>query len=377
MKITTIFHLKTICIGACMGALLMTSCTEEAVRYKYTSDGSTTEYSDADGNYVLPVICHVFYTDKEDSTYIPAERISHIFSKVNEYYKKNNINVTFQLTTMPPTGKGIDYPGVEYIPWKSKEIDVNNVMGDDDSNAPYKAYIWDPNKYINVMFYTFKPEDESSEDITLGISHLPLTYEGDNELKGLQTIETTNKYLTLNNISWAPCSSINSKYAYKESNSEYYNPSDVTVTVAHELGHYLGLLHAFTEKGSEIADSCGNTDYCDDTPSYNRVEYLKELNKILASSSEKIYMEDVAKRNSCEVGAFESHNIMDYYMSFTDQLTADQKTRINNVLKYSPLVPRKVTTTKALPANDGTVLKLSAPIIREPSQPVWKIRIKK
>lgn len=377
MKITTVFHLKTICICGCIGTLVTTSCTEETVKYKYMSDGNTTEYSNADGNYVLPVICHVFYTNKKDSTYISAERISHIFSKVNEYYKKNNINVTFQLTTMPPAGKGIDYPGVEYIPWKSKEIDVNDVMGDDAGNAPYKSYLWDPNKYINVMFYAFKPEDAGSENVTLGISHLPLTYEGDNELKGLQAITTANKHLTLSNISWAPCSSINSKYAYEESDDYYYNMKDVTVTVAHELGHYLGLLHAFTEDGSEIVDSCGNTDYCNDTPSYNRVEYLKDLNDYLENHIGTIYMEDVTRRYGCEVGNFESRNIMDYYMSFTDELTPDQKTRINNVLEYSPLIPRSVTSTKAYPANDRTVLKLSAPIIREPSQPLREIRLKK
>lgn len=372
----TEFHLKLICIYTFMGALLTTSCTDDVVKSKYTSDGTTTEYSNANGNYVLPVICHVFYTDKNDSTYIPAERISHIFSKVNEYYKKNNINVTFQLTTLPPSGKSIDYPGVEYISWKTKEIDANDVMGDDSQNGPYKKYLWDPNKYINVMFYVFKPGNNNSEDVTLGVSHLPLTYKGSNELKGLQAIDARHTNLTLSNIEWAPCSSINSKYAYVESDETYYQTADVVVTVAHELGHYLGLLHAFTESNNEIADSCGNTDYCDDTPSYNRVQYLKELNDYLNKHSEgTIPLKAVAERHGCEVDTFESHNIMDYYMSFTDELTADQKTRINNVLKYSPLVPRNAASTKAFSTNEGKKLNLSAPIIREPAQPVRKIRI--
>lgn len=376
-------------LGRCMSVvalttLLMSSCSsiEETAISKYTSDGDKTEYTDEDGHYVLPVICHVFYKDKKDSTYIPPERISHIFSKVNDYYKKNNINVQFELTTLPPADKGIDYPGVDYIQWTTKEISEGDVMGNANVSAPYKRYLWDPNKYINVMFYAFKPEDDKGEYITLGVSHLPLTYEGDNQLDGLQAISPEEySHLTLSQIPYAPCSSINSTYAYEESDDRSYNTADVTVTVAHELGHYLGLLHAFTEnKEGEMVDSCGDTDHCKDTPSYQRPAYVKWLEEFMEEhKNDKVhYLKDYAKRYDCEKeDSFESHNIMDYYMSFTDKFTPGQSKRIYNVLKYSPLMPKNSTSTRAELEYTGPKLNIRVPVINEPSLPIWKTRIRK
>lgn len=365
-------------LSICLAALLQgCASSESATPYKYTYQNDSTEYSLKNGQYVLPVICHVFYTNKQDSTYIPPERISHIFAKVNEYYSKNNINVSFKLTTLPPQGKGLDYPGVEYVQWNSKEIDKNEVMGDESVSKPYKTYLWDPNKYINVMFYAFKPEDVNNEYITLGISHLPLTFKGTNSLRGLQEVDSLKDggYFTLQNIQWAPCSSINSKYAYDESTDEEYHTTDVTVTVAHELGHYLGLLHTFTEnEEGEMVDDCYNSDYCDDTPSYDRTEYLTWLDKFLEEHKYdgQLYMKDVAKRTSCEVGDMVSHNIMDYYMSFTDEFTNDQKERINNVLIYSPMMPGNYRKTRGLDNSYSRKLNVRIPVIKEPLRPAWR-----
>lgn len=352
----------------------------DSVKYKYTSTKDTTEYSFKDGQYVLPVICHVFYSDKNDSTYIPAERISHIFDKVNQYYKANNIGVTFRLTTLPPKGKGIDYVGVEYIPWKNKEISESDVMGGEKQNAPYKAYLWDPNRYINVMFYAFKPENNKEEYITLGVSHLPLTYKGSNQLNGLQAIDSQYNYLTLENIEWAPCSSINSTYAYEESSGDSYNTADVTVTLAHELGHYLGLLHAFTENNEgEMVDSCYNSDYCKDTPSYNRVKYMTWLEDFFKQhqNDKELRLKDVALRTGCEVDTFISHNIMDYFMSFTDEFTTNQKERIYNVLKFSPLMPRSSKLTRTIFEYSNRKVDVKIPVINEPAFPIWKKRVRK
>ena len=50
-------------------------------------------------------------------------------------------------------------------------------------------YLWDTDKYINIMLYPFK-QDENSEGVILGISHLPYTIkpdylEGLNQLNGI------------------------------------------------------------------------------------------------------------------------------------------------------------------------------------------------
>lgn len=68
-------------------------------------------------------------------------------------------------------------------------------------------------------------------------------------------------------------SSINSKYINEKSTAFYRNPNDSTKNLAHELGHYLGLHHVFAEDKNGYADNCNDTDYCQDTPSYNRNKY--------------------------------------------------------------------------------------------------------
>ena len=55
---------------------------------------------------------------------------------------------------------------------------------------------------------------------------------------------------------------------------------------------------------------CTDTDYCKDTPSYNRSEYEQWLNNL--DKQNKYQLKDLAKRYSCEKGEYEAHNIMDY-----------------------------------------------------------------
>lgn len=61
------------------------------------------------------------------------------------------------------------------------------------------------------------------------------------------------------------------------------------MTLAHELGHYLGLHHVFAEekndKGYTSIDDCQDTDYCEDTPSYNILEYNKMLTQYIKQKS--------------------------------------------------------------------------------------------
>ena len=69
-------------------------------------------------------------------------------------------------------------------------------------------------------------------------------------------------------------------YPYWNINS---NIHDISVTIAHEMGHYLGLHHCFTEnENGDMGDSCADTDFCEDTPSYNRIEYQDTLGREVA-----------------------------------------------------------------------------------------------
>lgn len=92
-----------------------------------------------------------------------------------------------------------------------------------------------------------------------------------------------------------------------------YNRSNL---ISHEMGHFFGLKHAFN-------DNCNSdSDYCLDTPNYNREYY--------DSNSTGIY------RESCDGMKYRSWSIMDYYQqekSFS--ITYDQRKRLRTIIDNS------------------------------------------
>lgn len=328
---------------------------------------------DVDSNYTyeLPVIFHVLYSNASDPTqYIPYQRLANILEYVNKTYQGNvygeseNVRVRFVLATKDESGKTLRYPGVEYVRYTGEyPIDVMKFMS--DNTGGNVKYIWEPNNYINVMMFHFKQDSDS--EITLGISHMPYTHEGEHKLKGLETIAQAK--LTKANLKYAYCSAINSMYANTKEGGGYYQSdrytntdhhatelysNDIVVTVAHELGHYLGLLHAFTESkngtGIEPVDSCGDTDYCTDTYSYNRHEYIEYVTGL--SEEQAMYADNWLIRHSCDGITYTSANIMDYSLTLGWKISKEQKERIRNVLYYSPLIPGpKISTDKSTRAS--------------------------
>lgn len=352
-------------------AALLTACSSDDGLDGKSSGGSgslrqTVDSIDSNYVYELPVVFHVLYSDEKSPTqYIPYQRLANILSYVNLIYQGNvfgeseNIHVKFVLATEDEQGNAMRYPGVDYVKYTGDyPIDVSAFMTD-NTGANVK-YIWEPNKYINVMMFNFKSDD--ADNVTLGISHMPYSVAGSShKLDGLATVNNEN--MRKSNLAYAYCSAINSLYANQQPTGGYYqsdrytatdhkgttfSSADIVVTLAHELGHYLGLFHDFTEsRGSggsasvEPVDSCGDTDYCADTYSYNRAEYLEYMNDVLSrySTTKEIYISDLTPRRSCDGVSFDSDNIMDYAFTYGFKITKDQKARIRNVLNYSPLIP--------------------------------------
>lgn len=372
-------------LALCLG---LTACGGDDGLVSVDESKLVTDTAEIDSNYEyeLPVIFHVLYKDQSDATqYIPAARLKNLLQYVNEIYqggvygKSENLHLKFVLAEKDEKGKKLGTPGVEYVKYNGDyPIDVSAFMSD-NTGANVK-YIWDPNQYINVMMFNFK--SASSKEVTLGISHMPHTV--DNRVEGLDNVKT--QYIAKSQLKYPLCSSINSTYAAQASGGGYFqsdrytddnhtahtlSTADVVVTMAHELGHYLGLYHAFTEDkkdgGFQPIDSCGDTDYYKDTPSYNRIDYNNYLETLNFEQNDPSITKKMLSRNSCDGKTFESDNIMDYSLTMGFQITADQKKRIRNVLYYSPLIPgpkKNNINTRTRATDDSHPLDLKFTIIK-------------
>lgn len=288
--------------------------------------------------YDLPVIFHVLYQNPADrNQYIDKGRLAEIINVCNLTYKNKiyqntssnisqDMNLKFVMAAQDPKGVALEEPGVERIQWNALPMSCEDFMdGDGQKSKEYAKMLWDPKSYINIFVYLF------DNDNILGIAHLPYAL-------STYPLEGLNKgdYYLKNAVEYAHCVSINSRYIYVNNDDDTYYTTDVNNTLAHELGHYLGLHHAFSEIGDNT-DLCDDTDYCLDTPTYNMTEYINWLNTI--DDFDDYTFKQLCTRKNCSGTEFVSRNIMDYAFCYSDQFTRDQFKRIRHVLSYSPLIP--------------------------------------
>lgn len=291
-------------------------------------------------HYKLPVIFHVLYNDRNDrKQYVEQNRLAKIINACNLMYKNkkyqnanNNIsqdmNLEFVMATEDPNGSTLEEAGIERIEWPTSSISCEEFMSDKNrqKSKEYAKMLWNPRLYINIFVYKF------TEKNILGISHLPYVLSS-YPLAGLNR----GDYYMTHEVDYPHCVSINNTYIYDNGNDREYYSTDVYNTLAHELGHYLGLYHAFFEpEEDEDPDGCKDTDYCIDTPSYNITSYTDWLTSI---NTDEYTFNELCTRKRCEGNDYISHNIMDYAICYSDQFTPDQRKRIRHVLSYSPLIP--------------------------------------
>lgn len=329
-------------------------------------DSQNGETISEDYVYEIPVIFHVLYQDASDSRqYVDDAWLREMLEHVNELYEGGvyaesvDMKVRFVPATTDEAGRQLETPGVEYRKYHAAyPIDPYAFMKDKGGANGNWQYLWEPNDYVNVMVYNFR-EDAQSDAVTLGISHLPY-YASANQpdIEGLT--QNSNVNLTKDNIDFAYCVSINSLYADKHTDDRYadtdrqmYYTTDVVATLAHELGHFLGLYHVFSEVDDDET-ACEDTDYCEDTPSYNLANYnewVKAYNA--ATPSQERSMRELVRREPCDGEEYEATNIMDYAYCYSEDFTPDQAYRVRQVLYYSPLMPGpKKNRSRATRATD-------------------------
>ena len=226
--------------------------------------------------YRIPIVFHVIYADEKDSTQnIPASTIYAMLDDVNQMYRNAggtntvDLNMEFVLAETDPQGNLLKEPGIDRVKWLTAELDPADVM--EDNTRKYVHFLWEPNDYVNVLIYRFTANN------ILGISTFPYTT-ASHPMDGTDVLPDIN--ISLANLTYVRGVSINSSFVgnvddaltpyapenYKEIITKQV---DDGITLAHELGHYFGLRHAF----SEANVGCLDTDFCGDTPSYNYQDY--------------------------------------------------------------------------------------------------------
>lgn len=316
-------------------------------------------------DYRLPIVFHILYSDQSRQEDKPSgDYIASLIEKVNKYYRpvgdprfgelqdedrlkqprdagdtnRPDMGLEFVMAQNDPNGVPLPVAGINRIKVDVAEIKYEDVLYD-RKDGKYQSLAWDRTKYINVFVFRFKREaPKAGENVPIGEVHgatfLPLIAKG-KEIPGFydydpRVLEKRNHVIVINTVAF-----------YKEENTqrELYNPA---ATLAHELGHYLGLYHTFAESPDHDAllDDCMDTDHCEDTPSYNRKTYeAKRLQYGLRDRLTYLQLDELLQRTSCSQRRFYSTNIMDYELSHQDSFTADQRKRIRTALYYSPLVP--------------------------------------
>lgn len=330
---------KTVCFR--INGNTTTSARTANITFKSGSISATTTVtqaamSDTKYQYKLPIIFHVLYNNASSTTqYVNQGWMAQVVSQINTLYNNNGMNLQFEMAAYDPNGNALSEPGVDREKINVSSIDCEKFMqGEDSNNSTYTNMLWNLHYYINVFLYPFSSDE--SDYITLGITHMPYISSNSpsviSDLYENNTAATT--YYSSHSFNYPHCSSIDSNYIYQTSTSTSYNPLNVIVTIAHELGHYLGLYHPFTETGET---TCSGTDYCDDTPNYDRTTYETWLD---ANYKTATTLAQLATRTNCSDGStFVAHNIMDYEYCYSDKFTNDQATRVFNVLNYGLFMP--------------------------------------
>ena len=279
-------------------------------------------------DYHLPVVFHVMYHNKSDKKQNPDKsQFTKILDAVNKLYAANNMHIVFEMAKYDDEGEELEEPGIIRKKVDFKEYDPHEFLKDED----YAEDVQNLKKFINIFVFCFA--QSSSESTTLGLTTLPIVPTA-YPLEYLVDTDAANEYAYLT-TPYGVC--INNEAIDGWQDEKTVNPKYIVATVAHELGHYVGLLHTF----SEI--ECEEDDGCEDTPisDYNNyIEYFTDYQAKQKAAGKKMIIEEAAKRTDCKTGKeFIADNILDYAYTIGDVFTADQKKRTRHVLKYGALTP--------------------------------------
>lgn len=319
-----------------------------AVKIIKVEQATTTKLTE-DYHYKLPVVFQIIYSDSTKNLEDMSQSyLTTVLGRVNEIYEKSGANVEFVLATETPNGKKMDIAGINRTKLSIKSINTDAFMGyTKDAPAEYKNILWDQDRYINICLFDFADEDVA------GISCFPYTIAPDT-LIGLTKL---NHWVKPNELILPYCVALNTAYL-KDFPQTLTRSSNFAESIAHELGHYFGLRHVFGE-GETPADATKDTDYCTDTPTYHRKNYVINVSNYIRkhpnlTDADLPFLLKRVVPNTKPKQTFESTNVMDYYFTRQNEFTPEQVARIRYVLLNCPYVPGPKYSTVKTRATNGT-----------------------
>lgn len=262
--------------------------------------------------YRLPVVVHILHNGDEVGTGFnySKEHIKHQIKTLNDDFRRKagtpgfnthpdgvDTQIEFALAEIDPEGNPTD--GIVRVNMKSVQVPP---IGGNPVLLCSQYSLWDPEKYINI----WSADMGLPPGTLLGPGRFPIS-----DIGGLP--QEDNQYADGVFIS-AP------HFGYTESG----NPYNRGRTLTHEIGHFLGLLHTF----SDNSDCTSENDYCDDTPPIGSPTTGCPSTKPVACDGRPVMIE----------------NYMDWsHDDCMNIFTRNQTTRMHTVLENSPR--RKSLTT--------------------------------
>lgn len=266
--------------------------------------------------YEIPVVFHVLYKDADNPVQNPRSGIffSHL-SQINRLFQNHfsafgfPTSVRFKLAETRPDGTPFTEAGLDRVCYPDADYMTPAKWLEEPADPQRLALMWDPYKYLNIWLFTTGDYGQQQTNNWMGTATTAILVD-QYPLIGCGTATGYFNHVPALNIRGI-C--MNNKFFLK----------DGIRTLAHEIGHILGLWHPF----SEIPGQCYDADYCDDTPEYDRHAY---------EANAEYWMYD---RQSCYGFTFTSDNIMDYWYSYNTAFTWVQCFRMARVLNDGILLP--------------------------------------
>ncbi len=216
--------------------------------------------------YTLPVIVHII-NDGEPvgvGTNISQAQVQSQLDVLNEDYRnlnadgtlvpaafqplRSDMQVQFVPASLDPNGNLLAEPGIDRVNrntkgWSAPPYGSSNSLTYIEGTIKPGTY-WDPNRYINIWVLNLGGG-------VLGYAQFPDNTAGLGGLSGLGGSAATDGVVVLYTA-----------FGRVGTLSAPYNKGR---TLTHELGHWFGLRHIWGDD-ERLSDTCGGSDYADDTP---------------------------------------------------------------------------------------------------------------